>query len=196
MGVKGVKGAKGKYKMKSFRPFFPFALFIPFAPFALLCPGCGYEADSNTTIAGYQWKTLYRTDVRTVAVPIFITKDFHRGIEFQVSDALVHSIEAFTPYKVVSRDHADTIIEGEVVSVKTNYLSLSSTTGTPQEQLATIVVNFTWKDLRTGKILVDRKNFSQAATYYPTLGEGELAGEQNAAEKMSQAIVHELEAAW
>ena len=65
---------------------------------------------------GYHWGSLYREDIHTVAVPIFGSKDFHRGVEFQISDALVHQIEAFTPYKVVDRDKADTILEGEIVS--------------------------------------------------------------------------------
>jgi hypothetical protein len=58
------------------------------------------------------------------------------------------------------------------------------------------MVNFTWKDLRSGKILVQRTNFEQTATYYPSLGEGEYVGEQSAAESLAAGIVHELEAAW
>jgi hypothetical protein len=162
---------------------------------AVAACGCGVESD-NATVAGYQWKSLYRTDVHTVCVPIFETKDFHRGVEFQVSDALVHEIEAFTPYKVVARDHADTILEGEVVSVSTRPLSLSQESGVPQEEMASVIVNFTWKDLRSGKILVQRKNFEQSASYYPTLAEGQFVGEQSAAEKLAAGIVHEMEAEW
>jgi Lipopolysaccharide-assembly len=164
---------------------------------AALCltAGCGYESN-DTTVAGYHWNSIYRTDVHTVCVPIFGTKDFHRGVEFEVSDALVHQIEAFTPYKVVARDHADTILEGEVVSVKTAPLSLSETSGVPQEQMTSVVVNFTWKDLRSGQILVQKKEFSQSAVYYPTLAEGEFVGTQSAAEKLAAGIVHEMEAAW
>jgi Lipopolysaccharide-assembly len=162
----------------------------------LLAAGCGYQGGDSSLSSGYQWKSPYRTDVRTVAVPIFQTKDFHKGVEFQVSDALVHDIEAFTPYKVVARDHADTILEGEIVSVTTNPLSLNSITGTPQEQLTSVIVNFTWKDLRTGKILVQRSNFEQVTSYYPLLGEGEFVGEQSAAERLAAGIVHEMEATW
>ena len=163
----------------------------------VLLGGCGYESSGETpNIAGYQWKSLYRSDVHTVAVPAFTTKDFHRGVELQVSDALIHQIEAFTPYKVVDRDHADTVIEGEVVQVSVNTLNLEETNGLPQEQLMSILVNFTWKDLRSGKILVERRNFEQTATYYPTLGEGQFVGTQSAAEQLAAAIVHEMEAAW
>jgi hypothetical protein len=165
------------------------------ATLLLLC-GCGYESGNTAVIGGYQWKSLYRSDVRTVAVPIFKTDDFHTGVEFQVTDALAHQIEAFTPYKIVDRDRADTILEGEVLSVKTTPVNLSAITGTPQEELATIMVNFTWKDLRTGKILVERRSFEQATSYYPTLGEGQFVGEQEAAEQLAAGIVHEMEAAW
>jgi hypothetical protein len=171
------------------------ALAAALACLALVAVGCGPESD-DSTVAGYQWKSLYRTDVHTVCVPIFETRDFHRGVEFQVSDALVHEIEAFTPYKVVARDHADTILEGEIVSVRTHPLSYSQQSDLPQEQLASVVVNFTWKDLRSGKILLQRKNFEQSASYYPTLAEGQFIGTQTAAEKMAAGIVHEMEAEW
>jgi lipopolysaccharide assembly LptE-like protein len=163
---------------------------------AIVAVGCGGESTDTPSIGGYQWKTVYRTDVQSVCVPIFGTRDFHRGVEFQVSDALVHQIEAFTPYKVEPRERADTILEGEIIAVRTTPLSLSESTDVPQEQLAAIVVNFTWKDLHTGKILAQRKNFEQAATYYPTLGEGQFVGEQSAAEKLAAGIVHEMESAW
>ena len=169
-------------------------LLLALAAGCLLTSGC--SSDGSASIAGYQWKSLYPSDVQTVAVPIFGTRDFHRGVEFQVSSALTHEIEAMTPYKVVSRDHADTILEGEIVSVATGALSNSNETGEPQEQLYTITVNFTWKDLRNGRILVKRTNFQQAATYYPNLGETDYDGEQTAAERLAAAIVHELEAAW
>jgi hypothetical protein len=160
-----------------------------------LATGCGYESN-DVAVGGYQWKTIYRTDVHTVCVPIFETKDFHRGVEFAVSTALIHQIEAFTPYKVVPRERADTILEGEIVSVRTAPLSLSQSSGVPQEELASVVVNFTWKDLRTGKVLVQRKNFGQSSAYYPTLAEGQFVGTQDAAEKLAAGVVHEMEAAW
>jgi hypothetical protein len=34
------------------------------------------------TPRGYQWPSLYRSDVHTVAVPIFTNKSYYRGVEF------------------------------------------------------------------------------------------------------------------
>ena len=66
----------------------------------------------------------------------------------------------------------------------------------PQEQLYAVTVNFTWKDLRTGRVLVDRRNFRQTTTYYPTLGEGRFVGSQQAVERLALGIVQEMQADW
>lgn len=163
----------------------------------LISAGCGYhQTNDNTTQRGYVWHSLYREDIRTVAVPIFTNKDFHRGIEFQLTKAVVTQMELQTPYKVVDRDKADTILEGEITTVRSNPLSLDHTTELPQEELMTVTVNFIWKDLRSGKILVDRKGFTQSTTYYPTLGESSYIGSQTNAEKLGLAIVQQLQAQW
>ena len=167
---------------------------------ALVTSGCGYKnggADSGGGGAGgYQWKSVYRDDIRTVAVPIFKSNVFQRGVEFSLSKALVGQIEANTPYKVVPRERADTILEGEIVEVRVDTLSADRRAAIPQEQLLDIIVDFTWKDLRTGKILVERRGVEQTATYYPTLGEGRATGTQAASERLALAIVQELQADW
>ena len=162
---------------------------------ALLLAGCGYS-QKNPDDKGYKWSSVYRDDVKTVAVPIFSSKDFARGVEFSLSKALVSQIEANTPYKVVPRERADTILEGEIMEVRVNTLSEDRRAAIPQEQLMDIVVNFTWKDLRSGRILVARRDWEQTATWYPTLGEGRFEGTQAAAEKLAIAIVHELQSDW
>jgi hypothetical protein len=108
----------------------------------------------------------------------------------------VNQLEAHSPYKVVPRERADTIIEGEVVEVRSTTLSNSFNANIPQEQLLTITVNFTWKDLRNGRILVERRGFEQAATYYATLGESRFYGRQLAAERVALGIVQEMQSDW
>ena len=164
---------------------------------ALISAGCGYrQTNDNSGASGYVWHSLYREDIRTIAVPIFTNKDFHRGVEFQLTKALVNQIELQTPYKVVDRNRADTILEGEITTVRSSALSLDRHTELPQEQMLTVTVNFVWKDLHTGKILVDRKDFAQSTTYYPTLGESTYIGSQSNVEKLALAIVQQLQAPW
>jgi hypothetical protein len=166
--------------------------------------GCGYTqvdysgessvAADGTTVS--KSRSLYRNDVRTVAVPIFTNRTFERNIEFELSKAIVNYIESNTPYKVVPKERADTILEGEITDYRIRTTSNSQFTGIPQEQLATIRCNFTWKDMRNGRILTQRKHFDQSGSYYPTLGEGRFVGDEAQVEKLAVAIVQELQADW
>jgi hypothetical protein len=163
---------------------------------SLLLSGCGYTHVGDEPSNGYQWHSLYREDVKTVAVPIFQNKAYTRGVEFSLTKAVVNQLEAHSPYKVVPRERADTILEGEITAVSRETVSKDSVTAVPQEQLFVVSVDFIWKDLRNGRILVERRNFEQTATYYPTLGEDRFVGNQQAVEKLALAIVQELQADW
>lgn len=156
--------------------------------------GCGYS--NSSTSGGYHWSSLYRQDVNTVHVPIFKNLTFNRGMEFSLSRAVIQKLETNTPYKVASYDTADTVLEGEIVSVKTIYLSQDPRSTLPQEKLMTVTINFLWKDLRNGRILTQRRAFDQSVTYYPTLGEDQFVGSEDAIEKLATGIVHELQADW
>ncbi len=165
-----------------------------------LLAGCGYHGgsggDADAGGSGYHWRSTYRQDVQTVAVPIFKNNDFQRGVEFELSKAVISQIEANTPYKVVPRERADTILEGEITGVRVNTISKDRRAGIPQEQLLDITVDFTWKDLKTGRILVARRGMEQTSNFYPTLGEGRFTGTQVATEKLALAIVQELQGDW
>jgi hypothetical protein len=159
--------------------------------------GCGYTQSGEPAAdsSGYQWRSLYREDVSTVAVSIFGNRTYRRNFEFKLTKAIIDHLEADSPYKVVPRERADTILEGEVIAVDVKSIS-NSQAAIPQEQLLTIIVNFTWKDLRTGQILVERRGFEQSAPYYPTLGEGQfVAGQQNV-ERLALGIIQEMQADW
>jgi Lipopolysaccharide-assembly len=184
-------------RMNKVRKFSAFC--ILHSAFCILLPGCGYQQsgvyDRNIT-PGYQWHSLYREDIQTVAVPVFVNTTYQKGIEMQLTRAIVEQMEAHSPYKVVSPQKADTILEGQISAAGTATLSNDPHTGLPQEQQYTITVSFTWKNLRTGQILVKRDNFDQRASFFPTLGEGEVVGSQDAVDKLALGIVQELQADW
>ncbi|HEY7117376.1 MAG TPA: LptE family protein [Tepidisphaeraceae bacterium] len=168
-------------------------------PSCLLLLGCGYQQSGSVDSSGqsnYKWSSLYREDVSTVAVPIFANKDFRRGMEFGLTSAVIKQMEAHSPYRVAPRGRADTILEGEIVSVELSTLSRDVRTNVPQEQLYIMTVNFRWTDLRSGRILLERRNFQQTAPFYGTLGEGEFVGSQNTIERLALAIVQEMQVDW
>jgi hypothetical protein len=168
---------------------------------SLTLSGCGYYWSDNAGTGAapdpdFAWRGLYRQDVKTVAVPIFTNRTYYRGVEFSLTKAVINQLESRTPYKVVPKEQADTILEGQIIDVEVHTQNRSQTAGIPQEQLYVIIVNFTWKDLRTGQILVTRHNFGQTAPYYPTLGEDQFAGSQENIERLGLAVVEELQAEW
>lgn len=172
---------------------------LPAAVLAVLGGCAGYQSTNDyktQPTGGYEWKSLYREDYDSIAVPIFTSTAFDRGVEFRLTRAVVKEVESRTPYKVVPRERAQTVLEGAVTAVTASTISESQSTALPQAQLLTIRVDFTWKDLRTGRILAQRRNYDVVATFYPTLGEGRYVGQQSAIEKLAIAIVQELEADW
>jgi hypothetical protein len=153
----------------------------------LLLGGCGYSSNS------YNWGGLYRADISTMAVPVFQTRSFARGEEIALTQALINQIEQRTPYKVVPRDQAETVLEGIVTQSRVTTISNDSITALPQEQLYNITIDFVWKDLRTGRVIVERRGFRQSSTFYSTLGEGRNRGSQTAVEGLASSIVTELQ---
>jgi hypothetical protein len=169
---------------------------------ALAClwlAGCGYQAagvgdpDSKT---GYQWKSLYREDVQTVAVPVFANRTYRRGLEADLTTSIIQQIEEHSPYKVVPVDRADTVLEGVITDANTTTLSDDVYTGLPQEQSYNVTVSFTWKNLRTGQIYTQRHDYDQHTSYFPTLGEAISIGSKDAVQKLATGIVQEMQADW
>jgi hypothetical protein len=161
--------------------------------------GCGYQqmgVDNANNTPGYQWHSLYRQDIQTVAVPIFVNRTYYRGLETELTKSVIEQMEEHSPYKVVPRERADTILECEIVAASTSTLGFDSDTGLPQDQLFTMVVSFTWKNLRTGEIIVQRRNFDERADFVPVLGESQSVGSSDAIQKLALGIVQELQAEW
>jgi hypothetical protein len=160
--------------------------------------GCGYSVNGSepAPTSGYRWGSLYRENIHTVAVPIFTNRDFHRDVEFALTKAVISDIESHTPYKVVPMERADTVLEGEIASIRAGTLSLDPNSALPQEQLYSITVNYTWKEIRTGRILKEVRNFEQSTTYYPTLGEAQFDASQEGVERLALEITRSLQAPW
>lgn len=147
--------------------------------------GCGYSA-----------KSLYPIDIHTVNVPIFGNSTYRRRWNFRLTEAIDKDIEEDTPYKVTGSRKADSVLTGTIVSIQENVLSSRFTTNLPQETQITVVVNFTWKDTRSGRILVARNNFSRASTEVLQLNQRVTNAEQAAVERAARGIVNQMQRPW
>lgn len=151
---------------------------------------------SVLTGCGYSTERPFRQDVRTVHVPIFQSREFRRGLEFQLTEALQKRIQLDTPYRLASKRKADTELIGEVIEVRQTTFGSDFVTGLPRETGATIIVAFRWKDLRTGEILVERPRFTQTAEYIRPIGEDFFLGSERFIDRLAEAIVEQMEEPW
>ncbi|HEV3083340.1 MAG TPA: LPS assembly lipoprotein LptE [Gemmataceae bacterium] len=118
---------------------------------ALLLPSCAW--DGNFTILGYTTKPNYDTSIHTVRVPIFKNQTFYRGLEFELTQAVVREIDAKTPYKVVSAScDADTELTGNIVQF-TKIILNRNQLNEVREAETIMGVEIVWRNLRTGEIL-------------------------------------------
>lgn len=145
---------------------------------------------------GYTDQPLHRTSVRTVYVDIFQSKEFRRGIEFQVTEALRKQIDRGTPYKCAPREKADTILTGEVLEWREATIGHDFITDRPRETAATLAVRFRWQDMRTGKILAESAMLVTTVPYVRPAGEGVYGARDEAADKLARLVVQRMESPW
>lgn len=145
---------------------------------------------------GYTTARPFPDEVQTVHVKMFHSKEFRRDLEFALTEALVKRIDLDTPYKIAPLRTADTVLSGEVLEVRNRTIGDDFETQLPRETAATFIVAFRWKDLRTGRILVERERFMYTAGYYPPVSESFFTGTVRGLDGMAEQIVEAMESQW
>jgi hypothetical protein len=131
-----------------------------------LLPAC--SGDRNFTILGYSTQPNYDTNIRTVRVPIFKNNTLRRGLEFDLTRAVVREIEQKTPWKVVGENcDADTELVGTIINYNKNIINRNQLNEV-REAETTLAVEIVWRDLRTGEILT-RPRRGETSTAIPGL---------------------------
>lgn len=151
---------------------------------------------SLQTGCSYSTKRPFRTDIQTVHVEMFQSKEFRRELEFRLTEAIIKRLEMDTPYRVAERTTADAVLTGEIVTVKNRTLGDDFDTDLPREIGSSVVVRFALKDLRTGEILVERPRFIFQTSYIPPVGETFTQGMTRAMDGLAELIVESMESAW
>lgn len=117
----------------------------------------------NASVFGYKLgtKALYDDNVRSVYVPVFTNRTFqttpYRGMEVDITQAVVREIESKTPFKVISDpDRADTELLGVIVGLDKAILNKNQQNLIREGELV-VTVDVLWRDLRDGRILSSPK---------------------------------------
>jgi hypothetical protein len=150
-----------------------------------------------TGCAGYSSESLYPGDIRSVYVEMFDNRSFRRDVEYTLSDALVKHITAQTPYKIVSdMNRADSVIGGQLVTVNESILTLEREIGRPLEKEVVLRAVVNWKNLQTGRLMMNNQTVVATASYSEFLGQDFTYASAVAANKLARKIVERMENKW
>lgn len=158
-----------------------------------LIPGC--SASPNQ---GYAFDTTFDESIKTIAVPIFRNETTSRGIEVQLTEAVMKQIQQRTPWRLTPADRADTTLVGVVTRTNLRALSDDPQTGLVQEQAVQITIRFEWRDNRTGDVIVARDNYSASAVFHPSRSVGDRLelGQRTAIDELAQDLVSDMRSGW
>jgi hypothetical protein len=152
---------------------------------AMTAGGCGYTTDRP-----------FPQQVHSVYVDLFQSKEFRRGIEMRLTEAVRKRIEMDADYVNTPRERADTLLTGEVLEYRQAAFVDDFRTGLPREIGGALIVSFRWKDQRTGKVLAENPRLVQQVEHVRTVGETDFTAIDLAVDGMARQIVQQMETTW
>jgi len=121
------------------------------AGLSVVLPAC--DTDGNFTLLGYTTAPNYDPKYKTIRVPIFQNRTFRRGLEFDLTEAVVREIEAKTPMKIrTAGQPADLELCGTIFVVTKNILNVNQLNEVREGEMV-ITVELVLRDLHTGEVL-------------------------------------------
>lgn len=174
---------------------------IIFLSLAAVCMACGSSGClSYDPTTGYTTASPYPSNIRTVYVPLWTRAQevYRRENEIRLTEALIKRIEQDTPYKVTTRQRADSELTGTIDTISQQTLSFNPDTGNPREIQVTFSVSFQWTDLRSGDVICEHKQFRVADVYLPDnpYNEDFFLGSESLMDKLARRIVEQMESPW
>lgn len=156
----------------------------------LLITGCGYRMGRG-----------FEPEIQSVHIPIFTSQADRRGLEFQLTEAVIREVQMRTPFKVVNEPAADTQLIGRIVNARKRVLG-ETRNDDPRELQMSVTVEIRWENLKTGEVLAEKRvpitqneiQLIQRAEFAPEVGQSLATAYQQLAERMARDIVDMMEA--
>lgn len=146
--------------------------------------GCGYTTDS-----------LIRRDIDTISVPVFENRTFRRGLEVQLTQAVIDELNMATHLRVVRSENADSKLVGTITDFKETVLTKTAADQIMSKEV-TVYVQFDWIDLRTGRVLTRQRDVRTTKSYVDPAGENLEFASREAFRGMARRIVRLMEREW
>lgn len=163
-----------------------------------LLPGC-------QSLIGYQMGTssLFRPDIQTVYVPMVESDPTRRHLAEKLTEAICKRIEERSPYKVVGRASADSVLECRI-SDKSQQISIVDSYNDPRQKSGELSLDVRWQDRRTQELRqFDALSWDHQATRFTAsdvmvaeYGHSQLTSEQKQIDQIADRIVEMMELPW
>ncbi len=155
--------------------------------------------------AGYQigTRTLYRTDVRTIHVPIIKSDSFRPELGVMLTESLQKEIERRTPFKLTNVETADSVMACTLTSDSKRVVS-ETNLDEPRLLQSVMTVEVKWTD-RRGMPLIETRflppgestfYFAENVDFVPEAGQSIATANQRVVERLANHIVDQMEARW
>jgi hypothetical protein len=159
----------------------------------------------STGCLGYRIGTrnVYRTDVRTINVPIVRSDSFRPELGVQLTEAVQKEIERRTPYKLADNSVADSILSIRLTSDSKRVIA-ETNTDDPRLLETVVAVELNWTDRRGMNLVTTRflppgeitHYFAERTDFVPEAGQSISTAFQRNAERLANHIVDQMESRW
>ncbi len=158
----------------------------------------GVGGCSSDPREGYSFSSTFREDITSISVPVFTNTTYSRGLDVELTEAVVSELRKSTSWRIVQEETAQTTLRGTITSAELRKLSTARDSGLVEDLGVTLTVDFEWKDNRTGKVLTARRGFSATRAFAPARGVGERieVGQNAAVQVIARDIVAEMRSGW
>lgn len=113
---------------------------------------------------GYSFQGTLPDHVKTVAVPIFVNRTQQPAVENVITRAIVDAFATNGRLRVVRREDADSILEGEVLQYTVGAIAVDPSLNVQQYRLG-VTLNLRMRDVRQNRLLFEQANFSDQADF-------------------------------
>lgn len=113
---------------------------------------------------GYSFRGTLPEHIQTVAVPVFANKTGEPRIESLLTNAVVEAFSTNGRLRVVKREDADAVLEGEVVGYAVQSISYDSQANVRQYRLI-VTMNLKLLDMRKSAVLFEEHSFREKADF-------------------------------
>ena len=155
----------------------------------------GPGLDLDRLRLSHDWKQgRTATNIRTIAIPGFVSHSQTFRIEQLLTDAVVREFNTRTQFQIVhdDRQDADAVLKGTVLSASTTPLAYDSVTGRAASALVTISVQITLTD-RQGKVIFQNPSYLFHDQYEISRNLNSFFEEESpAVDRMSRDFAHTL----